>query len=67
MTLARILRCSLFPLLTFVSLACAACSTGKEFRSVAGPAVHQGISAILNGLLDGIFAAVMPDSPSNGS
>lgn len=38
------------------------CGTaGKEFRSIAGPAVQQGVSSIVNGLLDGVFAVVAPD------
>jgi hypothetical protein len=36
--------------------------TGREFREVATPAVHTGVSQILNGLLDGLFAAIEPEA-----
>ena len=38
------------------------CLTGKEFRDVAGPSVHSGISLILDGLVDGVFAVIDPDN-----
>jgi len=33
-----------------------------EFRTVATPALHNGVSLILNGVLDGFFAAIAPES-----
>jgi hypothetical protein len=39
---------------------------GEEFREVAGPAVQSGVTQIVTGLLDGLFATIAPD-PSNGS
>ena len=33
-----------------------------EFRTVAGPALESGITSIVNGLLDGIFAIIEPDN-----
>ena len=34
----------------------------KEFRQVAGPAVQSGVTDIVNGLLDGVFAVIDPDT-----
>ncbi len=34
----------------------------KEFRQVAGPAVQSGVTDIVNGLLDGVFAVINPDT-----
>jgi len=42
------------------------CVTGREFRKVAGPAVQTGVTAIVNGLLDGIFAVIEPDTTTDG-
>ena len=41
------------------------CLTGTEFRTVAGPAVQTGVTTIVNGLLDGIFAVIEPDVSSD--
>lgn len=38
------------------------CLTGTEFRSVAGPAVQSGVKSIVNGVLDGLFAVIEPDT-----
>lgn len=47
--------------------ASAGCSTRDEFRAVATPAIQSGVSQILNGLLDGFFAAIAvePGGTSN--
>ena len=37
------------------------CVGGKEFRETAFPAIHTGVSSILNGLVDGVFAAIEVD------
>lgn len=37
------------------------CTPGREFRAAAGPAIQNGISLILDGLVDGIFAAIEPE------
>ena len=42
-------------------------AAGKEFRSIAGPAVQQGVSSIVNGLLDGVFAVVDPNTTGNST
>lgn len=43
----------------FVAVLATGCGkTHDEFRAVATPAIHNGVSQILNGLLDGLFAAI---------
>ena len=37
------------------------CVGGTEFRETALPAIHSGVSSILNGLVDGVFAAIEVD------
>ncbi|MGB2985911.1 MAG: hypothetical protein WBE26_08510 [Phycisphaerae bacterium] len=34
------------------------CDVGREFREAATPAVTNGVSEIVNGLMDGLFAAI---------
>ncbi len=34
----------------------------KEFREVASPSLQSGISSILDGVVDGVFAVVDPDT-----
>jgi len=41
------------------------CEAGREFRSAALPAIESGVSSILNGVLDGFFAAIEPEPNSN--
>lgn len=53
--------------LTFALLVCGlfalpGCLTGDEFRAVAGPGVKSGVTSIVNGVLDGLFAIVEPDT-----
>ena len=48
-------------LIAIVVLTPAGCVTGREFLIVATPAVQDGVSQIVNGLLDGLFAAIEPD------
>ncbi len=38
------------------------CLSGREFRDIAGPAVHSGVALILDGLVDGVFAVIDPDT-----
>ena len=38
-----------------------------EFRSVAGPSLQQGVKAIVNGLLDGVFAVADPSGSGSTS
>ena len=37
------------------------CTVGREFRAAAGPAVQSGVTQIVNGILDGLFAAIEPE------
>ncbi len=43
-----------------------ACPTGTQFRSAALPAIHSGVSQILGGFVDGVFAAIAVE-PDNSS
>ena len=43
------------------------CSLGAEFRAAAGPAVETGVNAILDGLVDGLFAVIEPDNAEGGN
>ena len=43
----------------------AGCEAGREFRTAAGPAVQNGVTEIVTGLLDGIFAAIEPEGNTN--
>ncbi len=38
------------------------CEAGREFRAAAVPALQTGVTQILTGLLDGIFAVIEPDT-----
>ena len=41
------------------------CLAGTEFRAAALPALESGVEQILDGLVDGIFAAIQPESSSD--
>ena len=43
----------------------AGCTVGREFREAAGPAVQSGVTQIVNGLLDGLFAAIEPEATTD--
>jgi hypothetical protein len=38
------------------------CPAGTDFRDAALPAVRTGVESILDGILDGIFAALEPET-----
>ncbi len=38
-----------------------------EFRSAASPRLEAGVDALFDGLIDGIFAVVEPDAPTQGT
>ncbi len=38
-----------------------------EFRTAAGPQLEAGIDALLDGLVDGIFAVVEPDTATEAT
>ncbi|MBI1824944.1 MAG: hypothetical protein HY287_14475 [Planctomycetes bacterium] len=41
--------------------------TGKDFRTVATPEFQTGVKSLLNGFVDGLFAAMAVDSSSSTS
>ena len=41
------------------------CPGGTQFREAALPAVQTGVDSILDGIVDGIFAAIAPESLSD--
>ncbi len=40
---------------------CSGCVAGREFRQAALPGLHTGVSQILDGIVDGFFAAIQPE------
>lgn len=59
----RNLACALAAIAVVFPLTLSAgCVTGTEFRAAAGPAVQQGLTLILDGVVDGLFAVVEPDT-----
>lgn len=52
----------------FISLAMQpGCLLGPDFRKAAIPSVQSGTSMILDGLLDGFFAAIQPQPGSDNT
>ena len=51
----------LIPLVAMLLATQLGCRSAQEFREVAGPAVHSGVTDIVNGLVDGMFAVIDPD------
>lgn len=49
-----------------IAMIAGGCSAGREFRSIAGPAVQSGVSSILDGLVDAVFAVIEPDPETTG-
>lgn len=41
------------------------CREAEEFRAVAGNQVQSGLTSIVTGLIDGIFAVIEPDANEN--
>lgn len=37
------------------------CTTGRAFREAALPSLEAGIALVLDGLVDGVFAAIEPE------
>ena len=50
-----------------LALATGCTLTDKEFRTIAGPQLEAGINSILDGLVDGLFAVIEPDTTDDGS
>ncbi len=38
---------------------------GEKFRTAAAPALEAGVNQVLDGLVDGVFAVITPDSNSD--
>ncbi|MCO6438401.1 MAG: hypothetical protein J5J06_15015 [Phycisphaerae bacterium] len=45
----------------------AGCDVGREFRAAALPQFSEGVTLAVNGLLDGIFAAIEVEPDSSGA
>jgi hypothetical protein len=41
------------------------CTAGRDFRDAALPSLRTGVDAIVDGLLDGIFAVIEPEPQGN--
>lgn len=44
-----------------------ACSGAEEFRAVASGQIQSGLTSIATGLIDGIFAVIEPDAPTDAN
>jgi len=64
MTHKRHTRNMLFALalMTMATLPATSCTFGREFREAAGPALQSGVTSILTGLVNGVFAAIEPET-----
>ncbi len=61
MKTVRVSRKLLAGLVILPMVAQLGCVLGKEFRAVASPAIHTGVTDILTGVVDGVFAVIEPD------
>lgn len=50
-----------------VAVMACGCVKGKEFRTIAGPSIQSGVSLILDGFVQGVFAVVEPDPVTGGT
>ncbi len=48
-----------------VLMAQGTCATGRQFREAALPSLESGINLILDGVVDGLFATIEVETPSN--
>ncbi len=49
-------------------VACSGCTElGDEFRTAAGPSLQTGLTAALNGVVDGALAVFTPDADDAGT
>lgn len=44
----------------------ASCTFGREFRDAAIPSLQTGVTSILTGLVNGVFAAIEPEPDADG-
>ena len=42
-----------------------ACVTGRQFREAALPSLESGVSLMLDGVVDGLFATIEVETPAN--
>jgi len=59
--------CGKCVLVVLFAMGLAISGCGREFALAAAPALEAGVGQILDGLLEGIFAAITPDASSSGS
>jgi len=50
-----------------VLLTACGCTTGRAFREAALPSLEAGISLVLDGIVDGVFAAIEPEPQTDGT
>ena len=43
------------------------CISGRAFREAALPSLEAGISLVLDGILDGVFAAIEPETQTDAT
>ncbi len=43
------------------------CTTGRAFREAALPSLEAGIALVLDGLVDGVFAAIEPEPQTDAT
>ena len=53
--------------LVAMSLVQTACVTGRQFREAALPSLESGMDLILDGVVDGLFAAIDVESSSDST
>lgn len=53
-------------LMAMATLPATSCTFGREFRDAAGPALQSGVTSILTGLVNGVFAAIEPEPDTDG-
>lgn len=47
--------------LLWATSAASGCTLPREFRTAANPALQSGLTSILTGLVDGVFAVIEPE------
>lgn len=62
--LRRILPRAATLLLAVAAVAGTGCDIGAEFRAAAGPSLKSGVDSILDGVVEGLFAVLEPETPA---
>ena len=47
---------------TVFSVVSGCADVGRDFRTAAGPAIESGVRSIVDGVLDGLFAVIEPET-----